>query len=129
MMVLKALNRPDPHWCRLHSRVSDGLPVQGLPPFSSFCTCDLCLAWVPMPQGFVHSDHALNSVHLQSTGRPGSISNLFLRGIFFTTNRGSFIGWSFRLTAWDLAVSRKSFQGQVLPGSVVKGMIVVVGVR
>ena len=83
-------HRPDPHWCRLHSLVSDERPAHALPPPNSLTATVRNLACEPTPHGLLHSAHSLKSVHWQSaepTTSSGSFSNLFLRGIFRMTNR------------------------------------------
>jgi len=87
-VLIPTLHRPDPHWCRLQSLVSDDLPAHGLPPPNSFWATVRNLVWDPTPQGWLHSDQSLNSVHSQSAC---SGSFLFLRGIFRITNRLSLV--------------------------------------
>ena len=101
----RTLNRPDPHRCRLQRRVSEDLPAHGRPPPNSCRATVRCRACDPIPQGLLHSDHSLNSVHSQSELEGSvSISNLcllgcsvsgrFLLGILRITNRLSFVSAS-----------------------------------
>ena len=105
----RTLNRPDPHRCRLQRRVSEDLPAHGRPPPNSCRATVRCRACDPIPQGLLHSDQSLNSVHSQSElegsvsisnlcllgcSGSGSRSGRFLLGILRITNRLSFVSAS-----------------------------------
>ena len=88
--------RPDTQWWRLHSLVSDALPMQGVPPPNSFCSTLRYRVCEPTSHALLHSDQSLNSVQRQSAksssgsfSKRDSDSNRFFRGVFRTTNRFS----------------------------------------